>query len=97
MNDNIKEWLGNQPFVVSLQENTPQRRAVITQFSKELSWLFYELKNIFAEKTDHISKYDFYGLLAQAAIEYLDNSNDKVQCDQLLKVVLTKAWSFCEK
>jgi hypothetical protein len=96
LTDSIKEWRGDQPVVISYQETEPRRRAVITEYSKELSWLFYELKAIFAGEIDHVSKYDFYGLLAQSALDYLDAHKGKVKCDQLLTAVLDMAKSFCE-
>ena len=97
LTDRIKEWQGDQPVVISFQETGPQRRAVITEYSKELSWLFYELGGIFAEEIDYVSKYDFYGLLAQSALDYLDAYKGKIKCDQLLTAVLDMARSFCEK
>ena len=94
LNDSVKEWLGDQSTVISLQETEPRRRAVITEFSKELSWLFYQLRDIFAEEIDYISKYDFYGMLAQASIDYLEKNRENPKCNQLLYSVLDKAKSF---
>jgi hypothetical protein len=97
LTDSIKEWRGDQPVVISFQEIEPRRRVVITEYSKELSWLFYELKAIFAGEIDHVSKYDFYGLLAQSALDYLDAHKGNVNCDQLLTAVLDMAKSLCEE
>jgi hypothetical protein len=97
LTDQIKKWQGDQPLVISFQETEPRRRAVITEYSKELSWLFYELKAIFAGEIDHVSKYDFYGLLAQSALDYLDAHKENVNCGQLLTAVLDMAKSFCEE
>ena len=94
LNDSVKEWFGDQLMVISLQKNEPRRRAVITEFSKELSWLFYQLKDIFAEEIDNMSKHDFYGMLAQASIDYLEKNQENLKCDQLLYSVLDKARSF---
>jgi hypothetical protein len=94
LNDSIKEWFGDQFMVISLQKTEPRRRAVITEFSKELSWLFYQLKDIFAEEIDNMSKHDFYGMLAQASIDYLEKNQEDLKCDQLLYSVLKKARSY---
>jgi hypothetical protein len=94
LNDSVKEWFGDQLMVISLQKNEPRRRAVITEFSKELSWLFYQLKDIFAEEIDNMSKHDFYGMLAQVSIDYLEKNQENPKCDQLLYSVLDKARSF---
>ena len=43
VDNNFKKWLEDQPFVISSQNTEPRLRAVITKYSKELSWLFYQL------------------------------------------------------
>lgn len=96
LDESIKEWLGEQPIVISFQSTEPRRRAVITKYSKELSWLFYELRNLFSEKIDYISKYDFYGLLAQTAIDYLENNEEAQDAKGLLLEVLNAAKGFCD-
>ena len=94
LNDTIKEWFGDQFEVITLEKSEPRRRAVITEFSKELSWLFYQLKDIFAGELNYISKPVFYGMLAQTSIDYLEKNKEDVKCDQLLFSVLDKARSF---
>ena len=96
MTDRIKEWQGDKSVVISFQETEPRRRAVITEYSKELSWLFYELKANFAGEIDHVSKYDFYGSLAQSALDYLDASKADPKCNELLNAVVDRARSFCQ-
>lgn len=91
-----EKWLGDEPLVVSFQSTEPRRRAVITKHSKELSWLFYQLKDIFSEKIDYASKYDFYGLLAQSAIDYLMNNEETRDPKGLLLTVLNTSKGFCE-
>jgi hypothetical protein len=94
LNDSIKEWFGDQFSEITLEKTEPRRRAVITEFSKELSWLFYQLKDIFAGELNYISKPVFYGMLAQTSIDYLEKNKEDVKCDQLLLSVLDKARSF---
>jgi len=94
LDESIKEWLGDQPIVISFQSTEPRRRAVITKYSRELSWLLYELRNLFSEKIDYILKYDFYGLLAQTAIDYLEISEPQ-DAKGLLLAVLNVAEGFC--
>lgn len=90
------KWLGDQPDVISFQSTEPRRRAIITEYSKELSWLFFQLKDLFSEKIDYISKYDFYGLLAQSAIDYLNDNEENQDSEGLLIAVLNTAKGFCE-
>ena len=94
LNDTIKKWFGDQFMIITLQKTDPRRRAVITEFSKELSWLFYQLRDILDKEIDYISKYDFYGMIAQASIDYLEKNQENLKCDQLLYSVLDKARSF---
>ncbi len=93
---NTQNWLGNQPSVISLQSTEPRRRAVITNYSKELSWLFYQLRDIFSERIDYVSKYDFYGLLAQSAIDHIATNKESQDVKPLLLSVLNTAKGFCE-
>jgi len=97
MTEEIRQWLGDQPLVVSLQKTAPRRRAVVTQYSKELSWLFDQLKSIFSENIDYVSKYDFYGLLAQSAIDYLENDQENQNVKDMLLHVLDTAKGMSEK
>jgi len=59
LENNFEKWLEDQPLVISSQNTEPRRRAVITEYSKELSWLFYQLKHIFSDRIDYISKYGY--------------------------------------
>ena len=60
-----KEWLGNQPLVFSFQGTAPMRSVVVTKHAIELSWLFIQLRELYYERIDSVSKYDFYAELAQ--------------------------------
>lgn len=95
LDKDTEKWLEDQPLVISFQSTEPRRRAVITKYSKELSWLFYQLKDFFSEKIDCISKYDFYGLLAQSAIDYLVNNEETRDAKGLLLTVLNTSKGFC--
>jgi hypothetical protein len=64
----------------------PKRRLVVTKYAKELSWLFYQMKNAAVNKIDYISKYDFYGILAQTAINFIELNKEFELKDLLLAV-----------
>jgi hypothetical protein len=91
LNDSIKKWLEDTPIIISAQDTQPRRRAVITKYSRELSWLLYELREIFSGMIDYVSKYDFYGVLAESAIDYLDSRQENTECNELLKTVLDRS------
>ena len=97
LENNFKKWLEDQPFVISSQNTESRRRAVITEYSKELSWLFYQLKYIFSDRIDDTSKYDFYGSLAQSAIDYLEKNKESKDVRTLLLTVLSTSKRFLEK
>lgn len=56
--------------------------------------VFENLRDIFQGRTDYISKYDLFGLLAQSAIEFIDETKEDYECNQLLFAVLDKVRSF---
>ncbi len=91
LSQDVEKWLGDGHLVISLQDTEPRRRAVITACSKELSWLFYRLRDIFVGTIDFMSKYDFYGRLAQSAIDYIEANKECSECTHLLKTVLDEA------
>ena len=97
LDNNYRKWIESQPLVISSQNTGPRRRAVITEYSKELSWLFYQLKRIFSGRIDYRSKYDFYGSLAQSAVDYLEKNKDSKDVRTLLLTVLSTSNAFIEK
>jgi hypothetical protein len=97
MNENCKKWVEDQPIVISTQKYMPRRRLVVTKYSKELSWLFFQLREIFLEKINYISKYDFYGYLAQSAIDYLEKNENSQNLNDLLIAVLDGSKRFYEE
>lgn len=61
--------------------NEPQY--VVTKYSKELSWLIFELKDVFKENLDYFNKYSFYGRLAEKA-----NKSIEVNGESLIQLLL---------
>ena len=84
----LKNWIGNQPLVISFQVSEPMRRLVITQHAIELSWLFIQLRELYRNRIDYLSKYDFYGELAQKAIDIIQETEDECSYQELLFEVL---------
>ncbi|MBC8444220.1 hypothetical protein H8D83_01405 [Candidatus Woesearchaeota archaeon] len=65
----------------------PQDDYVVTPYCKELSWLFRQLRDIFYEcqLIDASNKEEFFGWLADAAIAYMETTDDGVgNCEALL-------------
>jgi hypothetical protein len=56
---------------------------VVTKFSKEISWLIYQLKEIFNDDLDYMNKYPFYGRLAKSA-----NKSISINSENLKKILL---------
>ena len=92
----IEKWVDDQPTVLSLQTLKPARRAVITRYASALSWLFYELKYIFSSSIDFISKYDFYGMLALSAKEYIANNENHDEKGLMIEVLENGARKYWE-
>lgn len=58
--DSLKDWLAR----------SQSHNAIVTEFSFELGWLIYKLKNIYSKKIDFQTKYFFYSDLIDAAKRY---------------------------
>ncbi len=64
---------------------------VVTKFSKELSWLIFQLKEIFTDELDYLNKYPFYGRLAEKANESIKLKGDN------LNTIMTDVLEEAEK
>ena len=91
INDTHEAWLENQPIVLSFQQFDAMKRLVVTQHAFELSWLFIQLRELYSGRIDHVSKYDFYGELAQKAIDTINFTNDENSYEELLLTVLRQS------
>lgn len=91
-----ESWVNNQSFVISPQKTEPRRRLVITQYAKELSWLFHQLADVFHEQIDFVNKYDFYGSLAQNALDFIEENDSGYDCNSLLLSVLNESKGFVQ-
>lgn len=91
LDNNVKEWLDEQPSAENFQKVEPRRRAVVTDFAQEMSWLFLQIDDIFEDEIDYIYKYDLFGSLADTAVSYLEANQNNVKLNQLLDAVLRRA------
>lgn len=104
---NSKEWGGAGVIITTdifrknkFKRDYPGKYCVLTQYSSELSWLFFKLSKLFSHRLDFLSKYNFYENLAKAAINYLidcEKSNKVEKKDDLLLSVIIKAYSLYDK
>jgi len=76
----------------------PDPRYVVTQYDRELSWLFESLRDAFSEVIDYQSKFEFYGRLADAADRYLIAESTEPQIAKgLLLAVLDEARALAKE
>ncbi len=68
---------------------------VETKYSKELSWLIFQLKEIFKDELDYLNKYPFYGRLAEKANKSIELNGDNLS--KLLNDVLDEAEEINKK
>lgn len=93
----IPEWQGADTVVTSSFENGPEDHDLIvrTVHAKQLTWLFFELRDCFSNELNAGNKYGFYGRLAQAALDHLSaNQPEPEEAGPLLKAVLKEAFRF---
>lgn len=64
-------------------------QVVVTKYSKELSWLIFQLKDIFKDELDYLNKYPFYGRLAEKANKSIELNGENLS--KLLNDVLDEA------
>jgi len=78
----------------------PAPRFVVTEYHKELSWLFFQLKDIFYDQNllDGSSKIEFFGRLANAANLYISKLiQTPGNFEDLLKASLHEAFCMIEE
>lgn len=90
----LTRWQNDSGVVIGLQSSVPRKRLVVTPYARELSWLFYQLRDIFAGRIDSLSKYDFYGALAQAALDEIEKNPVAESCTRLLNAVIDRAFGM---
>ncbi len=67
-------------------------RYVVTEYSRQLSWLFERLAKIFSELPDSAARIEFYGRLANSANLYI-HTHVHPKVEELLLSVLYQAYS----
>lgn len=77
LTDELAAWELDNHLIIDgngLKQTT--RTLVISRNAKQISNLFYELKDIFREYIDFANKYTFYGRLAKRAKFYIEKKDD---------------------
>jgi phosphoribosyl-ATP pyrophosphohydrolase len=70
---------------------------VITASAPELSWLFTQLRDIFAGCLDGQTKIEFFGRLANSALRYQARKQGEEALQDLLGAVLHEAFAIAEE
>ena len=70
---------------------------IATFHHRELSWLFEQLYGLFGPHLDFVSKYEFFGRLADAADSYLEESVDNDNPGPLLVSVIDQCLLFVRR
>lgn len=97
-----REWRGAKVVIAQTAPEPlgagfyPEPRLVITQIAPQLSWLFYRLRDVFSPHYDYVSKFEFFGRLANAALRYqrLREGRDDAM---MLSAVLREAFAIAEE
>ncbi len=74
-------------------------RTVVTTYSRYLTWLFYQLRDAFYEQhlLDHMTKIEFFGRLANAALRYQSRCGGPEVRTELLLAVLHEAFAMLDE
>jgi gamma-glutamylcyclotransferase (GGCT)/AIG2-like uncharacterized protein YtfP len=73
---NIRPWGGADVIISDAPVPGTPKTVVVTQCWRELSWLFEMLKEYFCWHIDYLNKFEFYGLLADAAAGYITEAGE---------------------
>ncbi len=74
----------------------PPPRLVVTKHCAERSRLFFNIRDAFKDRVNHVIKKDFYGRLANVANRYL-NASTKTSAHLLCAAVLHEAWAIYDE
>ncbi len=75
----------------------PEPRTVVTPHSRYLTWLFYQLRDAFHDILDQMTKIEFYGRLANAALRYQSRCGGAEVRKELLLAVLHEAFAMLDE
>lgn len=98
-----KEWSGADVVITPRQPETqgggfyPEPRYVVTPNAKQLSWLFYQLRDIFSGLYDGTTKIELFGRLANAALRYQSRCKGEEKQIDLLFAVLHEAFAMLDE
>jgi hypothetical protein len=98
LSQSVQEWCGADVVITSPPLRTrgecyfPEPRYIVSPNAKQLSRLFYDISEAFAELLDCSSKMQFYRRLAMAALDYQEDlggiTEDRIE---LLSAVILEA------
>ena len=100
------EWGGADVIICEKPREMPSEpgfyaepRTVVTTYSCYLTWLFYQLRDAFYEKhlLDHMTKIEFFGRLANAALRYQSRCSGAEVRNELLLAVLHEAFAMLDE
>jgi len=98
-----EEWGGADVVITARPPETqsggfyPEPRFVITPNAIQLSWLFYQLRDIFLGLYDGTTKIEFFGRLANAALRYQNKCKGSENQRDLLFAVLHEAFAMLDE
>ena len=98
-----KKWDGADVVITSSQPETsaggfyPGQRYVVTPNAPQLSWLFYQLRDVFSDLYDGTTKIEFWGRLANASLRYQNKCGGNENQRDLLFAVLHEAFAMLDE
>ena len=71
----------------------PHDTSILTDHASELSWLVFELKEIFKDQIDHLNKYKFYPSIGDYINQSLDQKKNLPETMLYIIDKLEKDWA----
>jgi len=86
--DRTRRWVRIPAQTFEFHQAEARRRAVVTRYARELSWLFEALRKIHPDEIERLSNHDFYAFLADAANLYIEENKGGLAASRLLEAVM---------
>ena len=88
--DSLEHWVRIPTQSCDFHRVEARRRAVVTRYARELSWLFEQLRDIHPGEIERITDEDFYALLSDEANQYIEEHKAGATASHLLESVIKK-------
>lgn len=97
MTAELQQWHGGQKKIDSLSVGERAKQVLITPYFREVSWLLYQIKEVFAGSFDRFSMSHLYGRIV-LAMKAVEKQNPEATAHEMIQsgyeLALDFAWNW---